>query len=341
MNVAQIRCLGCNKGFTHNGLIQHTRKTQNVHCRTVYSASQTHLRFSTGPHAVSSLASIPSLMPRINPDEASSDDEPGLVGNNDSDLIENPFNDCVDLADATDADAFEMLSCGTNVGVLPSHLPRPESIETPLAAISEDAGQPPTRIETGESGITVIIDHFPFGSAGAPITGPHGDATLNGPGHVDPRDSIWAPFRSQCDWEIAHWAKMSGPTSSAVTELLAIPEVWVSLFNYRDANVSRQVVEKLDLSYRSTRELNTIIDNDLPGPPPFQCRELVIGHEHLLFFCRDALQCIRSLYGNPEFVRDLVFAPEHHYTNDERTCRIVNEMHTGDWWWTVQVRNEL
>jgi hypothetical protein len=32
-----------------------------------------------------------------------------------------------------------------------------------------------------------------------------------------------------------------------------------------------------------------------------------------------------------------VFAPERHYTNEERTCRIYNEMHTGDWWWTVQV----
>jgi hypothetical protein len=38
-------------------------------------------------------------------------------------------------------------------------------------------------------------------------------------------DSIWAPFHSKCDWEIAHWAKMHGPTSSAVMDLLVIPEV--------------------------------------------------------------------------------------------------------------------
>ena len=34
-----------------------------------------------------------------------------------------------------------------------------------------------------------------------------------------------------------------------------------------------------------------------------------------------------------------MFVPEQHYTNDERKCRVVNEMNTGDWWWSVQVHN--
>ena len=37
--------------------------------------------------------------------------------------------------------------------------------------------------------------------------------------------SIWAPFQSECDWRFAHWAKMRGVTSSALNDLLAIPEV--------------------------------------------------------------------------------------------------------------------
>lgn len=36
----------------------------------------------------------------------------------------------------------------------------------------------------------------------------------------------------------------------------------------------------------------------------------------------------------------MVFAPEQHYTNAEKTHRIYNEMHTGDWWWSVQVRDK-
>lgn len=57
------------------------------------------------------------------------------------------------------------------------------------------------------------------------------------------------------------------------------------------------------------------------------------------FYYRDALQCIRSLYGDPEFIHALAFAPEQHYTNPERTCRLYNDMYTCDWWWSVQVRN--
>lgn len=100
-----------------------------------------------------------------------------------------------------------------------------------------------------------------------------------------------------------------------------------------------KLVDGLALSYRTSKELNDIIDKKLPGLPQFQCQELKIGGEHLQFHYRDTIQCIRALFGNPEFACDLIFAPERHYTDSSRTCRIYNEMATGDWWWSVQVRN--
>jgi hypothetical protein len=86
------------------------------------------------------------------------------------------------------------------------------------------------------------------------------------------------------------------------------------------------------------KQLNDIIDNHLGGPPSFQCKELCIGNERLEFYCCDTLQCIRMLYGDPAFVQDLVLSPVQHYSSAEHTCRIINEMHTGDWWWSIQVR---
>jgi hypothetical protein len=76
--------------------------------------------------------------------------------------------------------------------------------------------------ETSDSDF--IIDRFP-GDAGTPITGPDSDSPLS---HADSSHNIWAPFQSQCDWEVAHWAKMCGATSSAVDTLLTIPEVRIS-----------------------------------------------------------------------------------------------------------------
>jgi hypothetical protein len=65
-----------------------------------------------------------------------------------------------------------------------------------------------------------------------------------------------------------------------------------------------------------------------------------VGGEHLKFYCREILPCLKALFGDPELKHDLVFTPERHFTNDQRTCRIYNEMNTGDWWWSVQVRYE-
>ncbi|KAH9027968.1 hypothetical protein EDB85DRAFT_2074700 [Lactarius pseudohatsudake] len=137
-------------------------------------------------------------------------------------------------------------------------------------------------------------------------------------------ESLWTPFQSQCDWEIVRWAKMHGSTSSAVTELLAIPGL----------------VDTLGLSYKTSQELNNIIDKKLPGPPQFRCQDLNIGGECLEFHHRDIIHCIRTLFGNPEFARDLIFAPERHYTDSTKTCRIYDEMHTGEWWWSVQTTLE-
>lgn len=72
---------------------------------------------------------------------------------------------------------------------------------------------------------TVIIKRFPFGHAGAPIVRPHQALVPNGSSSTATGDSVWSPFRSQLDWEVARWAKTCRVTSSAVTELLAIPGV--------------------------------------------------------------------------------------------------------------------
>lgn len=50
----------------------------------------------------------------------------------------------------------------------------------------------------------------------------------------DINSNQWAPFTSQVDWEVARWAKLRGPGSTAFTELLAIPSVshyWQHVMN--------------------------------------------------------------------------------------------------------------
>ncbi len=59
--------------------------------------------------------------------------------------------------------------------------------------------------------------------------------------------------------------------------------------------------------------------------------------EKFEMYARPILECIAALYRNPEHARYLCFAPEHHYADSDKTIRLYHDLHTGEWWWTVQV----
>jgi hypothetical protein len=96
------------------------------------------------------------------------------------------------------------------------------------------------------------------------------------------------------------------------------------------------VQQGLGLSYKSSNELNKVID-DLPTRPPFTRKQIVIGGDTFDVYFRDALECIRALFSDPEFAPVLVFLPERHYSDAQKTERLFHEMHTGSWWWDTQV----
>ena len=90
----------------------------------------------------------------------------------------------------------------------------------------EDHTEPDDYTETADpETVTVVIDQFPFGSPGAPISGAPQSSSVYETLQNAHMDAPWAPFSSQLDWEIARWAKMHGLSSTAVTELLKIEGV--------------------------------------------------------------------------------------------------------------------
>lgn len=128
------------------------------------------------------------------------------------------------------------------------------------------------------------------------------------------------------DCQVGLWAKMHGPSSRAVSELLAIPGL----------------TEKLGLSFKNPRELNRIIDTQIPAVrPPFIRTQVEVDTQLYDFFFRDIIKCIRALFGDPEFAPFLVFKPEKHFSDDKHTNRLYHDMHTGDWWWWTQVSRDL
>jgi len=128
----------------------------------------------------------------------------------------------VEVADAVDADAFQQLSQGD--GDLTTTIASEIAVDRPPDILE---GHPEQSIEFDShfsDTSSVVVDRFPFGNPGAPIPGiPQGPSSYEQ--FQATHGETWAPFRSQRDWDIACWVKTHSTTSSAVAELLAIPEV--------------------------------------------------------------------------------------------------------------------
>ncbi|KAG1872987.1 hypothetical protein DFJ58DRAFT_713562 [Suillus subalutaceus] len=133
-------------------------------------------------------------------------------------------------------------------------------------------------------------------------------------------DNIYAPFALKIDWEMARWAKLQGPSSTAFSDLLSI----------------ESISENIGLSFKNSRELNKIINGELPGRPEFKCEQIIVAGQVFNIYYHDIIECIKVLFGDPNFAQYLIFVPECHYADEDKTVRLYHDMHTGKWWWNCQ-----
>src|ERR1700731_903045 len=86
--------------------------------------------------------------------------------------------------------------------------------------------------------------------------------------------------------------------------------------------------------------MNKLVDS-LPGRPQFKRNEIQVAGEIFEVYYHDIIECIKSLYGDPEFSGQMAFMPEQHHINQgEVLLRLYHEMHTGKWWWQTQTAIE-
>ena len=94
------------------------------------------------------------------------------------------------------------------------------------------------------------------------------------------------------------------------------------------------------MSYNTTKKLNDIVDSLPSLRPRFKRGKVSIQGESFELYFRDIMQCIQALYGYAKFALYLVFAPEQHYSDAQKTNCVYHDMHTGNWWWTIQTHLE-
>ncbi|TEB37737.1 hypothetical protein FA13DRAFT_1751781 [Coprinellus micaceus] len=322
-----LSCSACNKlGLSRTGFWSHLVQSRNPACQALY----TRLTSSTAPTpgTSSSIPASPGTESPIETPIAFQGDMFGSAaeyeGEGDDIFEEEAFLEerRIELelengweAPRPEAPAQPSHTAAPSPQTVPSddegepdpqnvpHLPRRISIPPPDGSFIEKysdrhpQSQPGKVLQRNDNGDTGYCARLPAASGSGP----------------------WAPFSLKIDWEFVRWANLRGPGSTAFSELLAI----------------EGVAEALGLSYRSTQELNKIVDHALPSWPQFHRSEVVVAGEEFELYLRDIIECIRALWGDPEFLPFLIFEPERHYMDQDKTLRVVHNMHTGKWWWAT------
>ncbi|KAK7437570.1 hypothetical protein VKT23_018468 [Stygiomarasmius scandens] len=297
-------CPGCQKSFSAGaGFTQHLRKTQNEACRT-YAAKLELEKPDFDPRTMDNL---------LRGFGAQRSTEFMLI-----DGIGDYFGDYSALDDndiAVDGGTMYM----TDPNVPPSF--NDESANDTSDDNNSDDGYETGGDTTGRLNQKLTTQNTGYEPAPPPQSNPAREPEHDSYAqHFGHSPNIWAPFTSEIDWRVAKWAKLRGPSSTALTELLAIDGV----------------PQKLGLSYGSAGELNKIIDNDLPGRPQFHRHEVIVQGEAFDVYFRDIMQCVKALYRDAEFAPYLKFAPERHFEDESCTEQLYHDMHTGSWWWSTQ-----
>ncbi|KAF8270721.1 hypothetical protein EI94DRAFT_1797809 [Lactarius quietus] len=148
-----------------------------------------------------------------------------------------PANNTADAADAaSDADAADTANANllqelTNIHSATNqeqHRSREAQLDVPMES---NVPLPPpahptdaTQTDTDRSDIApLVVICFPHGRPCAPVPGAQQERFVHQTNQDVFGASGWAPFRSQSNWEIAHWAKTHGP----------LPQQWKSFWPYQ------------------------------------------------------------------------------------------------------------
>lgn len=236
-----VHCNGCNTNFSLSGYTHHLAQSTNPACAQIYADFLAYQPDSSDEDGIDEGSPVQfagdffgtyedsdfPMEDNPSPDAGPVDDEhgQGTIGNAaDSDEVEGDDED-----EDEDIDNEENYEAGWEPEPpLPGDgLDLPQEEEDDSAGMENDKRPEPRERADAErriGGGTIITD-YPDPLAGKPL---RTDDTVYSNYKKDienAEDNIYAPFTSKREWEIARWAKLRGPGSTALSDLLKIDGV--------------------------------------------------------------------------------------------------------------------
>ncbi len=161
--------------------------------------------------------------------------------------------------------------------------------------------------------------------------------------HAEQRqENPFCPFSCFTDWEVAHWLSQLNVPLYAIDEFFKLQYVSSSIsvicFSYPHQTMPQ--VKDRPLSYHSAKSLWNLVEQ-LPGAPPWMSCSInvdgAISKRPLTLYYRNTLECFCYLFSNPFFANHMDFSPRRVWSDETHSCRVFNEMMTGEHAWNIQV----
>jgi hypothetical protein len=226
-----VQCAGCNQEFSASGYTMHIARTTTSICRAAYNQ---HFQAALTDNQVDDID--------VDMDATGSQRFEGdFFGNYqevDFDWPQDDEKDTVTEMVEEDMETEEEDDPGMDFGQTTHMLRPPSSVDMPSEQAGDTRGAPQSEAQSSRPLVhseaqptpsptsDYIVEAFPGDTTGMPLEFTttcqsmfeHYQQQLNS-------DAVYAPFALQTDWEIARWAKIHGPSSSAFNELLQIDGV--------------------------------------------------------------------------------------------------------------------
>jgi hypothetical protein len=253
---------GCGLSFKASGLRCHQRQSVDIRCQTEHTRAQidtdcdTHEDMDIDPQSfVDEFLKNTSSSTRAEYAEFEVDPAGDFFGDYkdyfpeefgmdylDSNVSDNESECTIDEEEYILANNSELLEPERLPSLAPDSLVSSES-PLPENLISDEAvemdlttAQNIQKASRLRGGAEEVLQKRPFavkftkGKAGAVYTNQHVDGDNSNPSYKHKvtnaeNPSLYSPFSSKLEWEIAHWAKIRGPSSTAFNELMEIEGV--------------------------------------------------------------------------------------------------------------------
>lgn len=143
--------------------------------------------------------------------------------------------------------------------------------------------------------------------------------------------TLWRPFRNGYEFKLARWFMDA-----------MISKKWIDIFF--NEGLARKpppdLLEDEGECFTSAHTLSNLLDDLDPDLAPSSWKPWTVNHHgvgKIEFRYRSVETMIRHIFKQRSHAPYMVYKPIREYTGPDKEYRILNELHTAEWWWKMQV----